>query len=126
MGVRRQPEATPAPSGKPHYQIRGHPDFEKYLRRLRTSTHIEDKELVTLIDRAINVLENRATAGDSVPRDRWPKSYAQLKLPNLYRYRLDRIHRMLYAIIKLGTDPPFVWIIQTMDHTQYNRTFGYD
>ncbi|MGA2626614.1 MAG: hypothetical protein ABSF63_06090 [Candidatus Bathyarchaeia archaeon] len=126
MGVRRQPEATPTPSRKPSYQIRGHPDFVKYLKQLRASSRSEDKELVTLIDRAINVLENKTTAGDSVPRDRWPKSYAQLKLPNLYRYRLDRIHRMVYSIIKLGNEPPFVWIIEAMDHTQYNRIFGYD
>jgi hypothetical protein len=98
----------------------------KYLKQLRASSRSEDKELVTLIDRAINVLENKTTAGDSVPRDRWPKSYAQLKLPNLYRYRLDRIHRMVYSIIKLGNEPPFVWIIEAMDHTQYNRIFGYD
>ena len=126
MGVRRQPQATPTPSGKPRYQIRAHPDFDKYLKQLRASTRFEDEELVTLIDNARNVLEDRATAGDSVPRDLWPRSYAQLKLPNLYRYRLDRIHRMLYAIIKLGNDPPFVWIIEAMDHTQYNRIFGYD
>ena len=93
---------------------------------MRTSDLSEDKELVALIDHAIETLEERATAGESVPRDRWPESYGGLKLPNLYRYRLDRTHRLTYSIIKLGKNPPFVWIIDAMDHTRYNRIFGYD
>ncbi len=74
----------------------------------------------------MSVLEERATAGESVPRNRWPRTYADLELPNLYRYRLDRIRRMLYSIIKLRNDPAFVWIIEAMDHVRYNRIFGYD
>jgi hypothetical protein len=126
LGVRRQSETNPTSDAKSRYEIRAHPDLAKYLEQLKASTRFEDRELVRLIDDARKVLEDRATAGDSVPRDRWPKSYAQLKLPNLYRYRLDRNHRILYAIIKLGNDPPFVWIIEAMNHTQYNRIFGYD
>jgi hypothetical protein len=87
LGVRRQSEASPAAGGKPRYQIRGHPDFDKYLKQLRASNRSEDKELVTLIDHAIAVLEERATAGESVPRDHWPKTYAELRLPSLFRYR---------------------------------------
>jgi len=49
-----------------------------------------------------------------------------LDLPNLYRYRLDRTHRMLYSIVKLGDAPAFVWIIEAMDHARYDRIFGYD
>lgn len=126
MGVRRQSEASPASGGKPRYQIRGHPDFDRYLKKLRASNRSEDNNLVKLIDQAMAVLEERVTSGESVPRDRWPLAYTDLKLPNLYRYRLDRIHRMLYSIIKLGNDPTFVWIIEAMDHTEYNRIFGYD
>jgi mRNA-degrading endonuclease RelE of RelBE toxin-antitoxin system len=126
LGVRRQSEAAPASSGKPRYQIRGHPDFDKYLKQLRQSNRSEDKRLVELIDSAMVTLEERPTAGESVPRDRWPRAYADLELPNLYRYRLDRIHRMLYSIVKVGSSPIFVLIIETMDHTKYNQIFGYD
>jgi len=68
LGVRRQPEASPPPSGKPRYQIRGHPEFHAYLKQLRASNRAEDKELVRFIDKAIEVLEERATAGESVPQ----------------------------------------------------------
>lgn len=126
MGVRRQPEASPPSHGKPRYQIRGHTDFGRRLKQLRASNRSEDKKLAELVDQAIAVLEERATAGESIPRDRWPQTYADLDLPNLYRYRLDRAHRMLYSIMKLGDAPAFVWIIEAMDHARYDRIFGYD
>lgn len=63
---------------------------------------------------------------EAVSRDRWPRTYADLDLPNFYRYRLDRTHRMLYSIVKLGDAPAFVWIIEAMDHARYDRIFGYD
>ncbi len=79
-----------------------------------------------MIDAAIFVLEERATAGESVPRNLWPKKYAELKLPSLFRFRVNKQHRMLYSIMKIGSSPAFVWIIEVMDHTHYNRLFGYD
>jgi len=126
LGVRRQPEASPTPPRKSRYQVRGHPDFHRYLKRLKASNRSENKDLARLIDDAIIVLEERATAGESVPRDLWPKAYAELKLPNLFRFRLDRLHRMLYSIMQITTAPPFIWIIEVMDHTRYDRLFGYD
>jgi hypothetical protein len=91
LGVRRQSEAAPASGGKPYYQIRGHPGFDKYLKQLRQSNRSDDKRLVELIDNAMATLEERPTAGESVPRDRWPRAYADLELPNLYRYRLGQV-----------------------------------
>lgn len=125
MGIRRQPETTPTTSGKPRYQIRGHPEFHEYLKQLRASNRTEDKELVRLIDKAVEVLEERATAGESVPRNQWPRTGKYEGIPNLYRYRLDRINRMTYFIAKVG-DQFVVNIIEAMDHTRYNRIFGYD
>lgn len=125
LGVRRQPEASSTPSGKPHYQILGHPDFYEYLKQLRASNRSEEQELVRLIDKAIEVLQERATAGESIPRDRWPRTGKYEGIPNLYRYRLNRIQRLTYFIAKRGNHF-VVNIIEAMDHTRYNRIFGYD
>ncbi len=78
-----------------------------------------------MIDDAIAILQQRPAAGEAVQRDRWPDFYRELELPNLFRYRVDRTHRMTYSIVKPRNDPAFVWIIEVMDHKQYNKRFGY-
>jgi len=47
-------------------------------------------------------------------------------LPNLHRYRLDDVHRMVYSILKTPDLPLFVWVIEAMDYRRYRRLFGYD
>jgi len=124
LGVRRQPEASPPPQRKPRFEVKGHPEFYKYLEKLRNSKRSEDQQLARQIDDAIAILEERPTAGEAIPRDRWPDKYRSL--PSLFRYRLSRIHRMIYSIIKPGAEPVCVLIIEAMDHTEYNRVFGYN
>lgn len=124
MGVRGQPEASPPPQRKPCFEVKGHPEFHKYLEKLRNSKRSEDLQLARQIDDAIAILEERPTAGEAIPRDRWPKRYRDF--PSLFRYRLSRTHRIIYSIIKPGAEPICVLIIEAMDHVQYSRIFGYD
>ncbi len=126
MGVRRQSPAASTSGRKPRFEVRGHPDFAKYRSQLKASQRAQDRYLERLVDNAIGVLEQRMTAGQAVPRDRWPADYRALDLPCLFRYRLDANYRMTYSIVKIQDSPPFVWIIEVMDHTKYNRRFGYD
>ena len=106
--------------------ILGLPHFRDQLKRLKDSSRSEDKMLLGLINKAMGVLEQRGTAGERVPRDRWPKQDRKYDgIPNLFRYRLDRINRMTYFITKRDNQGAVV-IIEAMDHTRYNRIFGYD
>jgi len=126
LGVHGQPETSETPERKPRFKVKGHPEFAKRLKELRDSRRNEDKRLASLIYEAIATLEECLTAGDKVPRDRWPRIDLYRGIPNLFRYKLDRRHRLTYSVIKEGREPPFAWIIEEMDHTEYNRRFGYD
>jgi hypothetical protein len=127
LGVLGQSETSKTSSGKPRFEVRGHPKFAERLELLRKSNKPQDKRLGQLIDDARQILSERPTAGDNVPRDRWPKDYSELELPCLYKYDLTKHdYRMTYSIIgypdKRGV---FVWIIEYMTHKEYNRRFGY-
>ena len=125
MGIRGQPQASPTSRRKPRIEIKGHPDFAEHLKRLRSSNHGEDKQLVTLIDGAIELLLENPSAGEKIPRDRWPAKYGDLGLPCLFRYELGHRHRITYSLIRKD-DILYVWILDALDHTEYNRLFGYD
>jgi hypothetical protein len=125
MGFRRQPQASSPAQAKPRFTIKGSPRFAEFRNRVKKSKSERDKYLDRLIDSAITILGSRATVGDSISRGRWPKSYQAFHLPCLFRYDLDANHRMTYSILKIGKDPAFVWIIEVMDHEEYNRRFGY-
>jgi hypothetical protein len=128
LGIRGQPEAPSTPKGKPRFEVRGHPKFTAYLEELRSSKRNEDVKLLKRINEAISLLQEKPKTGEDVPRDRWPREYRRKypDLPNLHRYRLDDVHRMLYSIIKTPDLPLFVWIIEAMDYHRYRRLFGYD
>ena len=32
---------------------------------------------------------------------------------------------MIYSIRKIGDDPAFAWILDEMDHKEYEKLFGY-
>jgi len=125
LGVHRQSQASPTSGEKPRVKVAGHPDFVKKLERLRDSDRSEDKHLASLIDDAQELLLENPTAGEKIPTDRWPKQYRDLDLPNLFRFKLDRRHRMTYSIIRKNSTI-YVWILDALDHTEYNRLFGYN
>ena len=125
MGIHGQPEAPSTSPRKPRLEVKGHPKFHEKLEQLRKSSRREDKQLLKQIDDAIAVLEEKPTAGEAIQRDRWPNEYRDLKIPSLFRYRLSSTRRMIYSIVKIGSDAPFIGIIDEMDHDRYNQLFGY-
>ena len=126
MGVRGQPQASRTAQPKPRIEVRGHPDFVKFRAKLKASQNSQEKYLDKLIDAAIDLLGQRPTAGEQVQRKLWPKVYRALGIPCLFRYKLNDNYRMTYSLIKIKSNPLFAWIIEVMDHTEYNRRFGYD
>lgn len=129
MGIHGQPEVSQTTGGKPRHTVRGHPKFFEYLERLKKSKVHEEREIARHIADAIDVLEENLTAGDDIPYDRWPKLYRgyarDLGLNNLRHFVIDGGRRMIYSIKKIGDDPAFAWILDEMDHKEYEKLFGY-
>ena len=126
MGLHRQPEIPPTSQRKPRYKVTGTPEFREYLEQLRESRDHEDRKLAAYIDDAIDVLEERSTAGNKIPKNLWeaiPKYHDE---PCLFRYPLDDGYRLIYSIRKPEHDPIVVWIIEVLSHPEYDRRFHYD
>jgi len=95
-------------------------DFQKLKSR---ST--QDKKLYDFIDRATDDLKKSPTCGIKIPRDRWPKGYIKnYRINNLWKYNLPNAWRLIYTIV--GDEVKILSVIlEWMDHTEYDRRFGY-
>jgi hypothetical protein len=129
LGIHGQPEASQAAGGKPRYEVRAHPKFAEYHERLKNSKVFEERQIAGNIDKAKDVLKDNLTAGEIIPRDRWPKLYRgyarDLGLNNLRHYVIDGGRRLIYSIMKVGDGPVFAWILNEMSHKEYEQRFGY-
>jgi len=95
------------------------------FKALKVSPHTEDRELAALLDKAITVISANAFCGTQVPKRQIPKLYLQRYPPitNLWKYNLSRSWRLMYTVASDGDT--IAVIIEWLDHTGYDRRFGY-
>lgn len=92
---------------------------------LKASSKSGDQELLALLDNAFDALSENAFCGVQVQKDRIPKTYKKRNtaLKNLWKFNLNRSWRLLYTVASDGDT--IVVIIEWLDHTAYERRFGY-
>jgi hypothetical protein len=92
---------------------------------LRASHKAEDQRLVALLDRAFDKIEGNAFCGVQVPKRQIPPDYQKKHSPldNLWKYNLSRSWRLMYTVASDGDT--IAVIIEWLDHTEYDRRFGY-
>ncbi|MCC7564981.1 MAG: hypothetical protein KO206_01705 [Methanomicrobiaceae archaeon] len=92
---------------------------------LLASARTEDRELAALLDKAIAAIAANAFCGTHVPKRQIPKVYLQRNPPikNLWKYNLSRSWRLMYTVASDGDT--IAVIIEWLDHTGYERRFGY-
>jgi addiction module RelE/StbE family toxin len=103
-------------------------EFNDDYARLKTRAaggNGEAKTILELIVKASERLRNDKEAGVHIPRKLWPKEYVQkYQITNLWKYNLDPNWRLIYTIS--GDKVRLVLVyLEYMDHTEYNRRFGY-
>jgi len=125
LGFHGQPQVPPTSQRKPRYKATGTPEFREYLDGLRKSKVHEDQVLAAYIDKAIDILEERPTAGNHIRKELWRNIAKYRDKPCLYCYPLDGGWRMIYSILKPGDEPIVVWIIEAISHSEYEQRFGY-
>ncbi len=107
-------------------------DAEKALTKLEESIRSleaqgktppkADKQLLTSIERALNLLKTNPFAGNSVPHRLWPKEFSEL--PNLFRMELSQFWRLLYYVT--GNEVRIISVVfEIIDHSKYDKMFGY-
>jgi hypothetical protein len=77
------------------------------------------------IDMAIGVLKEDPAAGNQVEKQLWPEKYIRkYQINNLFRYRLPDGWRLTYTVVT-DEKSTISTILDVLDHTRYDRLFGY-
>ncbi len=85
----------------------------------------EGDELKRMIDEMSDILMENWMSGNKIQKNRIPKYYmTKHDVKNLYRYQLRGGFRGIYTILVEG-DQTFSWILDVLDHGEYERRFGY-
>ena len=87
----------------------------------------EDKEsqpLIRSIERVINILKENPQFGDPIRKELIPDEFKKQGIKNLYRAELSNFWRMLYTLEGTKIEV-FAFVLSIIDHTIYNKMFGY-
>ena len=85
----------------------------------------EDKKLYEFILRAINDLKSNPSCGTKISKVLWPAEYIKnYKITNLWKYDLPNAWRLIYTI-EADEVRIMNFILEWMDHKNYERRFGY-
>ena len=92
---------------------------------LKASRDPGDQRLAGLLDQALDRISADAFCGIQVPKKLIPKDYHKRHGPleNLWKYNLTRSWRLMYTVASDGDT--IAVFIEWLDHTDYNRRFGY-
>ncbi len=91
----------------------------KQLNEGKSNT--DEMQLLRSIKQKIDFIKNNPFYGDSIPKDKIPKEY---KVQNLWRVELSQFWRMLYTI-KGDQIEIICFILDILDHKNYDKKFGY-
>lgn len=81
----------------------------------------EEIQLLRSIKQKIYFIKANPFYGDNIPKKQIPKSY---NVQNLWRVELTNYWRMLYTI-KGDQIEIICFILDILDHKEYNKKFGY-
>lgn len=87
----------------------------------------DDKEsqiLLRSIQRVIGLLKENPQFGDAIRKELIPESIKRQGIKNLYLVELSNFWRMIYTIEGTRVEI-FVFVLNIMDHKEYNKLFGY-
>jgi hypothetical protein len=92
---------------------------------LKASRDPGDRRLAGLLAQALDRIAANAFCGIQVPKKLIPKDYHKKygPLDNLWKYNLTRSWRLMYTVARDGDT--IAVIIEWLDHTNYDRRFGY-
>jgi len=96
---------------------------ESYLE-LKKRTDKEAQSILNSIERIKVILKDNPQYGDAIKKELIPEKLKREGIENLYRVELSNFWRMLYTI-EGDTVEIFLFVLNIMDHKEYNKLFGY-
>jgi hypothetical protein len=106
---------------KPVKDVGGTEKFRKFFDSLNESDSFKKE-----IREARDLLKENLGKGNKIEHKKWPDEYRQMKLTNLWRFKLHSGGRMVYTILS-DSDGFLVSIIEAFrTHNEYTKKFDYD
>jgi len=96
---------------------------EAYLK-LKGRDDKESRILLESFERVKNILIENPQFGNPVSKNLIPEEYRNMGVGNIYRVPLSNYWRMLYTIEGDRVEI-FVFVLEIVDHKDYNRIMGY-
>jgi len=95
---------------------------EEISKGITSSDH---QTLLNSIKQNIELLKDNPEFGFHIPKDRIPKEYVnEYDVNNLWKVNLSGAWRMIYTI--RGSEVEIIsFVLDIMDHRDYNKKFGY-
>ncbi|MCK5282425.1 MAG: hypothetical protein KAK00_03370 [Nanoarchaeota archaeon] len=91
---------------------------------LKKRTDKESQSILNSIERIKAILKDNPQFGDPIAKKLIPKSLRGIGIQNLYRVELSNYWRMLYTIEGSKIEI-FLFVLNIVDHKDYNKLFGY-
>ena len=98
----------------------------EYLNKEAENSKIE-RTIFKAIQGKIELIKNNPHYGNPVAKNLIPKEYViKYRITNLFRIELPNFWRMLYTLVEGETKIEIIsFIIDIIDHSIYNKKFGY-
>lgn len=91
---------------------------------LKKRTDKESQSILNSIERIKAILKDNPQFGDPIAKKLIPKSLKEIGIQNLYRVELSNYWRMLYTIEGSKVEI-FLFVLNIIDHKDYNKLSGY-
>lgn len=106
--------------GKKPYCVKAASDVADFISSLERSSHLHQ-----IVEKALGVLKEDMFAGQLIEKKKFPKTYVvKYSITNLYKYNLDRSHRLTYTLIADAVGVAVV-VLEIMNNKEYEKRFGY-
>ena len=96
---------------------------ESYFE-LKKRNDKEAKSIFNSIERIKGILKDNPQYGNPIAKTLIPMSLKALGIQNVYRVELSNYWRMLYTIESNKVEI-FLFVLNIVDHKEYNKLFGY-
>lgn len=97
----------------------------KYLNQ-EAGNSKQERMILKAIHNKIELIKNNVHYGDPIAKDLFPNEYKQrYGITNLFRVELPAFWRMLYTLTNNEEIEIIAFVLDIIDHNDYNKKFGY-
>lgn len=104
------------------------PEAREVYQKLNLESNESKQSRIILksVNQKIGLIKDNTNYGDPISKDLIPEEYKQkYSIKNLFRVELPVFWRMLYTLTNEDQIEIVAFVLDIMDHPDYNKKFGY-